>query len=176
MHTLVRTSKPRCNHTITLYWVRQTFLDIRITLSTTTNSASTVSTVAAYLFLKPAEALSATDGPRSATAIMRQQTQARHFATWYRYSYRTRTSRVRATSAGRGLHIVRAGKKPSSAPGFQFPNVIVKIGYSEYVPYSLRDVGGYSYSPWMSVRYYIISLFRTVRVSVGDGVSYSSYQ
>ena len=133
MHALVRTSKPRCHHTITLFWVQQTFLDIQITLSTTTNSASTVSTVAACLLLRPAEALSAIGGLRSATAIMRQHTQARHhFATWY--SYRTRTSRVRAI-----------------------------------VSQSLATTR-------IQTRDGIISLFRTVRVSAGDGVSYSSYQ
>ena len=61
---------------------------------------------------------------------MRQQNQqARHFATWY--GTRTRTyDRAGNYSAGRGLHMVRAGKRASSAPGFQYPNVIVMIRFS----------------------------------------------
>ena len=98
IHTLVRTSKTRCNRTITFFWVRQTFLDIQIPNYSVDNDKFCLyrlhgcgMSVAEQLRRYQQQA-----GPRSATAIMRQQPQARHFATWYSY----RTSSDRTSDAG----------------------------------------------------------------------------
>ena len=80
-------------------------MDIRITLSTTPHSSSTVSTVAAFLLLRPVAALSSTTGgPHSATGIMRQQSAQP--GSPFRDGTRTRTYLPCGQKRAAVLHIV----------------------------------------------------------------------